>query len=145
MDVQELLYQMFMEKCTKSLSESRPDCLEGTPTDMDEERLLAMSVQHMGCREKESHSQQMIEKYVGEEEQPQLEPKAFGAPKKGHVYGFKHSMDTSKVLSGASSSGSQATSAFSTPGAPGALCSTLDCMDRNPRRPVQVLELGPRL
>ncbi|MQM21108.1 hypothetical protein Taro_054140 [Colocasia esculenta] len=65
----------------------------------------------------------MIEKYVGEEEQPQLDPEvwvaAFGAPKKGHVYGFGQSMDTSRVLSGASSSGSQETSAFATPGAPG--------------------------
>ncbi|MQL96904.1 hypothetical protein Taro_029585 [Colocasia esculenta] len=42
-----------------------------------------------------------------------------GAPKKSHVYGFGHSMDTSRVLSGASSSGSQATSAFTTPGALG--------------------------
>ncbi|MQL96319.1 hypothetical protein Taro_028993 [Colocasia esculenta] len=71
----------------------------------------------------ESYSQQMTEKYVEEEEQPQLDPEvwvaASGAPKKGHVYSFGHSMDTSKVLSGASSSGSQATSAFTTPGAPG--------------------------
>ncbi|MQM01480.1 hypothetical protein Taro_034239 [Colocasia esculenta] len=71
----------------------------------------------------ESYSQQMTEKYAGEEEQPQLDLEvwvaASGAPKKGHVYGFRHSMDTSRVLSGASSSGSQATSAFTTPGALG--------------------------
>ncbi|MQM04855.1 hypothetical protein Taro_037660 [Colocasia esculenta] len=71
----------------------------------------------------ESYSQQMTEKYAGEDEQPQLDPEvwvaASGAPKKGHVYGFGHSMDTSTVLSGASSSASQ-TSAFSTGvGAPG--------------------------
>ncbi|MQM03845.1 hypothetical protein Taro_036633, partial [Colocasia esculenta] len=64
----------------------------------------------------ESYSQQMTEKYAGEDEQPQLDPEvwvaASGAPKKGHVYGFGHSMDTSKVLSGAASSASQ-TSAFS--------------------------------
>ncbi|MQL94326.1 hypothetical protein Taro_026981 [Colocasia esculenta] len=68
------------------------------------------------------YSQQMIEKYPGEE-QSQLNPEvwfaASGAPKKGHVYGFGHSMDTSRVLSGASNSGSQATSAFTTPGTPG--------------------------
>ncbi|MQL93458.1 hypothetical protein Taro_026103 [Colocasia esculenta] len=56
----------------------------------------------------ELYSQQMIEKYVGEEEQPQLDPEvwvaASGASKKGHVYGFGHSMDTSRVLSSASSS-----------------------------------------
>ncbi|MQL97083.1 hypothetical protein Taro_029766 [Colocasia esculenta] len=71
----------------------------------------------------ESYSQHMTEKYAREEEQPQLDHEvwiaASGAPKKGHVYGFGHSMDTSRVLSGVSSSASQ-TSAFSTPtGAPG--------------------------
>ncbi|MQL93518.1 hypothetical protein Taro_026163 [Colocasia esculenta] len=70
----------------------------------------------------ESYSQQMIGKCAGEEEQPQLDPEvwvtASGAPKKGHVYGFGHNMDTSRVLSGDSSSSSQ-TSAFTTPGAPG--------------------------
>ncbi|MQL84013.1 hypothetical protein Taro_016506, partial [Colocasia esculenta] len=141
MEVQKLLYQMFM--------------FVKAHTDMDEERLLGRSVQHMGRRWQqtsttmkynravnpeanmytsgsvsfathqsrlESYSQQMIEKYVGEEEQPHLDPEvwvaAFGAPKKGHVYGFGHSMDTSKVLSGASSSASQ-TSAFTIPGDPG--------------------------
>ncbi|MQM20804.1 hypothetical protein Taro_053833, partial [Colocasia esculenta] len=51
MDVQELLYQMFMEKHTNSLSEFRPDSLERARTDMDEERLVGRSVQHMGRRE----------------------------------------------------------------------------------------------
>ncbi|MQM00537.1 hypothetical protein Taro_033270 [Colocasia esculenta] len=58
----------------------------------------------------ESYSQQMIEKYTGEEEELQLDPEvwvaASGARKKGHVYGFGKSMDTSRVLSGASSSSS---------------------------------------
>ncbi|MQL90475.1 hypothetical protein Taro_023070, partial [Colocasia esculenta] len=39
MDVQKLLCQMFMSP--------RPDSLEGGHTDMDEERLLGRSVQHM--------------------------------------------------------------------------------------------------
>ncbi|MQL84140.1 hypothetical protein Taro_016645 [Colocasia esculenta] len=113
---------------------------------MDEGRLLGRSVQHMGRRKMarnlhnnesesgcqsrgqqaykwESYSQQMTEKYAGEEEQPQLDPDvwvaASGAPKNGHVYGFGHSMDMSRVLFGASSSGSQVTSAFTTLGAPG--------------------------
>ncbi|MQM21840.1 hypothetical protein Taro_054885 [Colocasia esculenta] len=69
------------------------------------------------------NGQQMTEKYAGEEEQPQLDLEvwvaASGAPKKGHVYGFGHSMTTSRVLSGVLSSASQ-TSAFSTAaGAPG--------------------------
>ncbi|MQM22717.1 hypothetical protein Taro_055773 [Colocasia esculenta] len=58
----------------------------------------------------ELYSQQMTEKYAGEEEQPQLDHEvwdaASGALKKCHVYGFGHSMDTSRVLSGPSSSGS---------------------------------------
>ncbi|MQM10057.1 hypothetical protein Taro_042948 [Colocasia esculenta] len=75
------------------------------------------------AREVALYSQQMTEKYAGEEEQPQLDLEvwvtALCAPRKGHVYGFRHSMDTSKVLSSASSSSSQVTSAFTTPGAPG--------------------------
>ncbi|MQL77724.1 hypothetical protein Taro_010138 [Colocasia esculenta] len=63
----------------------------------------------------ESYREQMTEKYAGEDEQPPLDHEvwvaAAGAPKKGHVYGFGHSIDTSRVLSGGSSSGSQ-TSAF---------------------------------
>ncbi|MQM11409.1 hypothetical protein Taro_044313 [Colocasia esculenta] len=70
----------------------------------------------------ESYSQQMTEKYAGEEEQPQLDPEvwvtASSAPKKGHVYGFGHSIDTSRVFSGTSSSASH-TSALTTVGAPG--------------------------
>ncbi|MQM00311.1 hypothetical protein Taro_033043, partial [Colocasia esculenta] len=65
----------------------------------------------------------MTEKYVGEEEQPQLDPEvgvaASRGPKKGHVYGFGQSMDMSRVLSGTSSLGSQETSALTTPGTPG--------------------------
>ncbi|MQM22773.1 hypothetical protein Taro_055832 [Colocasia esculenta] len=70
----------------------------------------------------DSYSQQMTEKYAREEEQPQLDPEvwvaASAAPKKDHTYGFGHSMDTSRVLSSTSSSSSQATSAFTTLGAP---------------------------
>ncbi|MQL80885.1 hypothetical protein Taro_013340 [Colocasia esculenta] len=49
----------------------------------------------------ESYNQQMTEKYAKEDEQPQLDAEvwvaASGAPKKGHVYGFGHSMDTSRT------------------------------------------------
>ncbi|MQM09464.1 hypothetical protein Taro_042337 [Colocasia esculenta] len=69
----------------------------------------------------ESNSQQMTETYAEEEEQLQLDPEvwvtASGAPKKSHMYGFGHSMDMSRVLSSASSLGSQATSAFTKLGA----------------------------
>ncbi|MQL89278.1 hypothetical protein Taro_021852 [Colocasia esculenta] len=87
----------FFGKRIYGARESRPDCLEGAHTDMDEERVLAKSVQHMGRREMarnlhnnesesgcqsrgqqaykwDSYSQQMTKKYVGEEEQPQLDP-----------------------------------------------------------------------
>ncbi|MQL80340.1 hypothetical protein Taro_012792 [Colocasia esculenta] len=73
-------------------------------------------------KKKELYSHQMTEKYTEEEEQPQLDLEvwvaASGAPKKGHAYGFGHNMDTSRVLSSASSSASL-TSAFTTPAAPG--------------------------
>ncbi|MQL85418.1 hypothetical protein Taro_017937 [Colocasia esculenta] len=118
-----------------------PDFLEGAGTELDEERLLGNSEkelkriptfqevfdrthkkkgtnQYISDRAREvaeSYSQQMTEKYAGEDKQPQLDPEvwvaASGAPKKGHVYGFGHSINTSRVLSGASSSASQ-TSAF---------------------------------
>ncbi|MQM14330.1 hypothetical protein Taro_047260 [Colocasia esculenta] len=42
---------LWEEKCTESLSKFGPDSLEGARTDMDEERLLGRSVQHMGHRE----------------------------------------------------------------------------------------------
>ncbi|MQL82562.1 hypothetical protein Taro_015044 [Colocasia esculenta] len=74
--------------------------------------------QYIGDRAREvaeSYTQQMTEKYAEKDEQPQLDPEvwvaASSATKKGHVYGFGHSIDTSRVLSGASSSASQ-TNAF---------------------------------
>ncbi|MQM16126.1 hypothetical protein Taro_049081 [Colocasia esculenta] len=61
----------------------------------------------------ESYSQQMTEKYSGEEEQPQLDP-GYGlrdlVPQRNAIMGMR------RVLSGASSSALQ-TSAFTTPGA----------------------------
>ncbi|MQL67775.1 hypothetical protein Taro_000065 [Colocasia esculenta] len=82
----------------ESLLKSRPDTLEGAHTDMDEKRLLARSVQHMGRGEmaKNLHNNKcesarqsranmhtsgsvsfathqsilMTNKYIGEEEQP---------------------------------------------------------------------------
>ncbi|MQM09419.1 hypothetical protein Taro_042289 [Colocasia esculenta] len=71
----------------------------------------------------ESYSQQMTEKYAGEDEQPQLDPEvwvaASGALKKGHVYSFGHSINTNKVLSGASSLASQTNAINAGVGTPG--------------------------
>ncbi|MQM23531.1 hypothetical protein Taro_056596 [Colocasia esculenta] len=84
---------------------------------------LEKEIKRPSTFQEESYSQHMTEKYVEEEVQPQLDPEvrvaASDAPKKGHVYGFGHNMDTSSVLSSASSSGSHATSAFTTHGALG--------------------------
>ncbi|MQM00785.1 hypothetical protein Taro_033527 [Colocasia esculenta] len=70
----------------------------------------------------ESYSQQMTEKYDGEDELPQLDPEVWvasaSAPKKGHVYSFGQSLDTSRVLSGASSSALQTSSFTIVVGAP---------------------------
>ncbi|MQM16482.1 hypothetical protein Taro_049439 [Colocasia esculenta] len=72
----------------------------------------------------ESYSRGMEERYRDDSQHPELDPDiwiaASGAPKKGHVYGFGHSLGTAKVISSCSSSVSHATSPFTTPAAPGA-------------------------
>ncbi|MQL86311.1 hypothetical protein Taro_018842 [Colocasia esculenta] len=50
---------------------------------------------------------------------PNIWVAASGAPKKGHVYSFGHSLGTARVISSCSSSVSHATSPFTTPVAPG--------------------------
>ena len=65
----------------------------------------------------------MEEKYGDDIHRPELDPDiwvaASGAPKKGHVYRFGHSLGTSRVISSCASSVSHATSPFTTPVAPG--------------------------
>lgn len=65
----------------------------------------------------------MEEKYGDDSPRPELDPDvwvaASGAPKKGHVYGFGHSIGTTRVLSSCSSAASHATSPFTTPSGPG--------------------------
>ncbi|MQL77095.1 hypothetical protein Taro_009506 [Colocasia esculenta] len=67
----------------------------------------------------ESYSRGMDERYGDDSERPELDPgisvAASGAPKKGHVYGFGHSLGTTTVKSSCSSSLSHATSPFTTP------------------------------
>ncbi|MQM13035.1 hypothetical protein Taro_045956, partial [Colocasia esculenta] len=71
----------------------------------------------------ESYSRGMDERYGDDSQRPELDPDiwvaASGAPKKGHVYGFGHSLGTTKVISSCSSSVSHATSPFTTPAALG--------------------------
>ncbi|MQM10815.1 hypothetical protein Taro_043715 [Colocasia esculenta] len=71
----------------------------------------------------ESYSRGMDERYGDDSQRPELDPDiwvaASGAPKKGHVYGFGHSLGTTRVISSCSSSFSHATSPFTTPAAPG--------------------------
>ncbi|MQL95817.1 hypothetical protein Taro_028486 [Colocasia esculenta] len=71
----------------------------------------------------ESYSRGMDERYGDDSQRPELDPDiwvaASGAPKKGHVYGFGHSLGTARVISSCSSSVSHATSPFTTPAAPG--------------------------
>ncbi|MQL71388.1 hypothetical protein Taro_003712 [Colocasia esculenta] len=71
----------------------------------------------------ESYSRGMDERYGDDSQHPELDPDiwvaAYGAPKKGHVYGFGHSLGTTRVISSYSSSVSYATSPFTTPAAPG--------------------------
>ncbi|MQL83435.1 hypothetical protein Taro_015922 [Colocasia esculenta] len=71
----------------------------------------------------ESYSRGMDERYGDDSQCPELDPDiwvaASGAPKKGHVYGFGHSLGTTRVISSCSSSVSHATSPFTTPAALG--------------------------
>ncbi|MQL99230.1 hypothetical protein Taro_031953 [Colocasia esculenta] len=71
----------------------------------------------------ESYSRGMDERYGDDSQHPELDPDiwvaASGAPKKGHVYGFGHSLGTTRVISSCSSSVSHATSPFTTPAALG--------------------------
>ena len=70
----------------------------------------------------ESYSRRMEEKYEDGSHCPELDPDIWvavsGAPKKGHVYGFGHSLGTFRVISSCASSVSHATSPFTTPAAP---------------------------
>ncbi|MQM21272.1 hypothetical protein Taro_054309 [Colocasia esculenta] len=71
----------------------------------------------------ESYCRGMDERYGDDSQRPELDPDiwvaASGAPKKGHVYGFRHSLGMTRVISSCSSSVSHATSLFTTPAAPG--------------------------
>ncbi|MQL91040.1 hypothetical protein Taro_023648 [Colocasia esculenta] len=67
----------------------------------------------------ESYSRGLDERYGDDSQCPELDPDiwvvASEAPKKGHVYGFGHSLGTARVISSCSSSISHATSLFTTP------------------------------
>ncbi|MQM21633.1 hypothetical protein Taro_054677 [Colocasia esculenta] len=80
----------------------------------------------------ELYSRGMDERYGDDSQRPELNPDiwvaASGAPKKGHVYGFGHSLGTSRVISSCSSSVSHATSPFTTPAAPGGSSSAAPTM-----------------
>ncbi|MQL86038.1 hypothetical protein Taro_018567 [Colocasia esculenta] len=80
----------------------------------------------------ESYSRGMDERYGDDSQRPELDPNiwvaASGAPKKGHVYGFGHSLGTAKVISSCSSSISHATSLFTTSAAPGGSSSAASTM-----------------
>ncbi|MQL89296.1 hypothetical protein Taro_021859 [Colocasia esculenta] len=80
----------------------------------------------------ESYSRGMDERYGDDSQHPELDPNiwvaASGTPKKGHVYGFGHSLGTTRVISSCSSSVSHATSPFTTPAALGGSSSAAPTM-----------------
>ncbi|MQL76392.1 hypothetical protein Taro_008792 [Colocasia esculenta] len=80
----------------------------------------------------ESYSRGMDERYGDDSQRPELDPNIWvatsGAPKKGHVYGFGHSLGTTRVISSCSSSVSYATSPFTTPAALGGSSNTAPTM-----------------
>ncbi|MQM20341.1 hypothetical protein Taro_053358, partial [Colocasia esculenta] len=71
----------------------------------------------------ESYSRGMNERYGDDSQRLELDPDIWvatsGAPKKGHVFGFGHSLGTVTVISSCSSSVSHQTSPFTTPTVPG--------------------------
>ncbi|MQM23149.1 hypothetical protein Taro_056212, partial [Colocasia esculenta] len=81
---------------------------------------------------KESYSRGMDERYGDDSQRPELDLDiwvvASGAPKKGHVYGFGHSLGTARVISSCSSSVSHVTSPFTTPAALGSSSSATPTM-----------------
>ncbi|MQL85039.1 hypothetical protein Taro_017553 [Colocasia esculenta] len=80
----------------------------------------------------ESYSRGMDERYGDDSQCPELDPDiwvaASRAPKKGHVYGFGHSLGMARVISSCSSSVSHVTSPFTTPTAPGCSSSVAQTM-----------------
>ncbi|MQL99626.1 hypothetical protein Taro_032351 [Colocasia esculenta] len=74
----------------------------------------------------------MDERYGDDSQHPELDldiwVAAFGAPKKGHVYGFGHSLGTARMISSCSSFVSHVTSPFTTPAAPGGSSSAAPTM-----------------
>ncbi|MQL92049.1 hypothetical protein Taro_024668 [Colocasia esculenta] len=80
----------------------------------------------------ESYSREMDERYGDDSQRLELDLDIWvttsGAPKKGHVYGFGHSLGTARVISSCSSSVSHATSPFTTLVAPGGSSSAAPSM-----------------
>ncbi|MQM00714.1 hypothetical protein Taro_033454, partial [Colocasia esculenta] len=78
-------------------------------------------------REVASYSRGMEESYGDDSQRLELDPDiwvaASGAPKKGHVYGFRHSLVTTRMISSCSSSVSHVISPFTTPTVLGGLSS----------------------
>ncbi|MQL78613.1 hypothetical protein Taro_011046 [Colocasia esculenta] len=83
----------------------------------------------------ESYSRGKDERYGDDSQRPELDldiwVAASGAPKKGHVYGFGHSLGTTTVISSCSSLVSHATSPFTTPAAPGGSSSAVSTITPN--------------
>ncbi|MQL73011.1 hypothetical protein Taro_005356 [Colocasia esculenta] len=80
----------------------------------------------------ESYSRGMNKRYGDDSQHPKLDPDIWvatsGAPKKGHVYGFGHSLGTARVISSYSRSVTHATSTFTTLVAPGGSSSAVPTM-----------------
>ncbi|MQL92343.1 hypothetical protein Taro_024965, partial [Colocasia esculenta] len=80
----------------------------------------------------DSYGRGMDERYGDDSQHPELDPDvwvaASGAPKKGHVYGFRHSLGTTRVISSCSNFISHATSPFTTHEASGGSSSATPTM-----------------
>ncbi|MQL69012.1 hypothetical protein Taro_001321 [Colocasia esculenta] len=136
MDVQDLLYDMFMKnhRFTKRSDELRTRSGWTTIARANFKHLRRNAEKETQLKRPpkfqelfdQTHKKKGTNNYISEKAREVAVTS--GAPKKGHVYGFGHSLGTARVISSCSSSVSHATSPFTTPAAPGGSSSATPTM-----------------
>ncbi|MQL90829.1 hypothetical protein Taro_023421 [Colocasia esculenta] len=136
MDVQDLLYDMFMRnhRFIKRSDELRTRFAWTTiaranfkhlQRNAEKETQLKRPPQFQKLFD-QTHKKKGTNNYISEKARKVAVTS--DAPKKGHMYGFGHSLGTARVISSCSSSVSHATSPFTTPTAPGGSSSAAPTM-----------------
>ncbi|MQL69377.1 hypothetical protein Taro_001698 [Colocasia esculenta] len=116
-DVHDLLYDMFMRnhRFTKHSDDLHARSAWTTTTRKGTDDYISEKAREVA----ESYSRGMDERYRDDSQHPELDPDiwvaAFGASKKGHMYGFGHSLGTTRVISFAAPGGSFSAAPTMTP------------------------------